>query len=246
MAERVGFEPTVGCPTTVFKTVAIDHSATSPGDRPIEPDPAARSPDRVQRAVFRKRTPPTLPPEWLIVGLGNPGPQYAGTRHNVGFDLVERLANDHRIQVRTAKHRALMGVGMVAGVPVALAKPLTFMNLSGQSVAPLARSFGIPPERILVVADDMDLALGRLRLRGSGGSGGHNGHKSLIASLGTQDYPRLRIGIGKDEVAIDHVLSKFLPDERPVVDEVLKKAAGVVERLLTDGLERATEQAALA
>ncbi|GMV87446.1 MAG: peptidyl-tRNA hydrolase [Chthonomonas sp.] len=196
--------------------------------------------------MFRKRTPPTLPPEWLIVGLGNPGPQYAGTRHNVGFDLIERLADAHRIQVRTAKHRALMGAGMVAGIPVALAKPLTFMNLSGQSVAPLARSYGIPPERILVVADDMDLALGRLRLRGSGGSGGHNGHKSLIASLGTQDYPRLRIGIGKDEAVLDHVLSKFHPDERPVVDEVLKKAVGVVERLLTDGLERATEQAALA
>ncbi len=196
--------------------------------------------------MFRKRTPPTLPPEWLIVGLGNPGPEYAGTRHNIGFDLVERLANAHRIQVRTAKHRALTGVGMVAGVPVALAKPLTFMNLSGQSVAPLARSYGIPPERILVVADDMDLALGRLRLRGSGGSGGHNGHKSLIASLGTQDYPRLRIGIGKDEAVLDHVLSKFHPDERPVVDEALKKAIGVVERLLTDGLERATEQAALA
>lgn len=196
--------------------------------------------------MFRKRTPPMLPPEWLIVGLGNPGPEYAGTRHNIGFDLVERLANAHRIQVRTAKHRALTGVGMVAGVPVALAKPLTFMNLSGQSVAPLARSYGIPPEHILVVADDMDLALGRLRLRGSGGSGGHNGHKSLIASLGTQDYPRLRIGIGKDEAVLDHVLSKFHPDERPVVDEALKKAIGVVERLLTDGLERATEQAALA
>jgi peptidyl-tRNA hydrolase, PTH1 family len=187
--------------------------------------------------MFRKKPAlPVNPPEWLIVGLGNPGPEYKHTRHNVGFDLIDLLAERHRIKVGTGRHRALIGTGEIDGIGVALIKPLTFMNVSGQSVAPLARQFAIKPARILVIADDLDLPLGKLRLRDSGSSGGHNGHKSIIAALGTQEYPRLKIGIGanKDET-IDHVLGRFNPEDRTTINEALRAAAETIESLVHRG-----------
>lgn len=196
--------------------------------------------------MFRKKPlTPTLPPEWLVVGLGNPGPEYKGTRHNVGFELIDRLAERHKIKLDRSKHQARYGAGTLFETSVVLVKPLTFMNLSGRAVAPLMRDFALKPERVLVVADDTDLAPGRLRLRAEGSAGGHNGHKSLIASLGTQVYPRLKIGIGrtaKDDT-IDHVLGPFHPDERPDVEAALKRCELAIEALFRRGLEAAMQEA---
>jgi peptidyl-tRNA hydrolase, PTH1 family len=187
---------------------------------------------------FRKKT-PQMDPEWMVVGLGNPGAEYRGTRHNVGFEVVDRLAKEHRIKMGSGRHRAMIGVGQIGGTPVLLVKPLTYMNLSGQSVAPLAQQYNIKPERILVVADDLDMKVGRVRLKPKGSAGGHNGHKSLIALLRTQDYPRLKIGIGSASGAtVDHVLSPFDRDERPIIEEALDGAMKGVEAVVQQGLER--------
>ncbi len=193
--------------------------------------------------MFRKKISPDVQPEWMVVGLGNPGPEYRGTRHNVGFEVVDRLAEKYRIKLDRSKHRARFGIGLIQETPVLLVKPLTYMNLSGQAVAPLAREYSLEPAKILVVADDLDLPLGRNRLRAEGSSGGHNGHKSLIASLGTQAYPRLKIGIGSvnRSQTIDHVLGAFTGEERDEALDALKRATEGVERVLQDGVDRATE-----
>lgn len=188
--------------------------------------------------MFRRKPKEAIQPEWMIVGLGNPGPEYAGTRHNVGFDVVAVLGERHKIKLDKGRQRAMVGVGRIRGVPVALVKPLTFMNLSGQSVAPLAKGWGIAPNKILVVADDMDLPLGQVRFRAKGGSGGHNGHKSLAQHLGTSEYPRLRLGVGRPgDDTIEHVLSKFKPEERVDAQESIAKAADACEEMLVEGLE---------
>jgi PTH1 family peptidyl-tRNA hydrolase len=191
--------------------------------------------------VFRKAPQPQEPAEWLIVGLGNPGPEYKGTRHNLGFEVVELLAQENRIKLDKVKHQARFGVGQVDGHTVVIAKPLTYMNLSGRSVAPLAKQFGLKPDRILVVADDTDLVPGRIRLKPQGSSGGHNGHKSIIEVLGTQEYPRLKLGIGRvsREGTIDHVLTGFPPDERVVINEAVARSVKVIETLIDSGLEAA-------
>lgn len=191
--------------------------------------------------MFRKSTAPTAPPEWMVVGLGNPGPEYRGTRHNVGFDVVDRLAERHRIKLDKSKHQARFGIGRIGDTNVLLVKPLTYMNLSGRAVAPLAREYQLAPDRILVVTDDLDLVVGRVRLKPKGSAGGHNGHKSLIASLGTQDYPRVKIGIGSVDrtQTIDHVLGSFKGDEREVIALALGRAAEGVERVLEAGFEAA-------
>ncbi|MCW5936432.1 MAG: aminoacyl-tRNA hydrolase [Fimbriimonadaceae bacterium] len=176
----------------------------------------------------------------LIVGLGNPGAQYAGTRHNIGFEVVEELARRNGLKWGAAKHQSLLAVGTVAGVPVALAKPTTFMNLSGRAVTALVRHYGLKPDQILVVADDLDLETGRVRMRAKGSPGGHNGHKSIVQALGTQEYARIKIGIGRgDDETIDHVLSKFRPDERETVRSAVEKAADGCEDFLREGIERA-------
>jgi PTH1 family peptidyl-tRNA hydrolase len=185
--------------------------------------------------MFWKKSKPDLQPEWLVVGLGNPGGEYAGTRHNVGFEVIELLAEKHRIKLDKSKHRARFGLGKIGDTTVCLVKPLTYMNLSGQAVAPLARGYGVKPDRILVIADELALPLGKLRLREGGSSAGHNGHKSLMQSLGTQDYPRIRIGIGKGGggANIDHVLSRFEPDEKAVMETAIRAAAATAVAMLT-------------
>ncbi|MCX7800259.1 MAG: aminoacyl-tRNA hydrolase [Fimbriimonadales bacterium] len=190
---------------------------------------------------FRRQPEPLLPPEWMVVGLGNPGPEYANTRHNVGFLVVEELARRHGLKLSKAKHRALCAQGSIGGVSVLLVKPLTFMNLSGEAVRALVRELGLPPERVLVVADDMALQLGRVRLKPKGGPGGHNGHKSIVHALGSQNYPRLKVGIGSAEPgeAVDHVLGKFRPDELPEVRRAVELAVQGVEWVLAEGVERA-------
>lgn len=138
----------------------------------------------------------------------------------------------------------MVGQGRIAECEVLLVKPLTFMNLSGQAVGPLARSLGVPPARVLVIADDLDLATGKLRLREKGGAGGHNGHKSLISSLGTQEYPRLRIGISKgDGATIDHVLSTFTPDERGLINDAVALSCEIVDLVLRGDWGRGQERA---
>lgn len=191
--------------------------------------------------MFRRKPPPVETVEWMIVGLGNPGAEYRGTRHNVGFAVIDLLAEQHRIRIARGRQRALIGTGSLDGHAVALVKPTTYMNLSGQAVAPLMKQFGLKPSRVLVVADDLDLPTGKLRLREKGKSGGHNGHKSLIASLQTDEYPRVKIGI--DCVArhetIDHVLSQFDRDEIEVAQRAIASAAGVCEAVIHGDWEEA-------
>lgn len=189
--------------------------------------------------MFFKRAKPGFVPEWILVGLGNPGGEYAGTRHNVGWETIDRLATTHRIKLDRSKHRSRFGLGTVEDTAVALVKPLTYMNLSGQAVAPLAREWNVSPDKILVVADDLDLAIGIVKVRRGGSAGGHNGHKSLIQHLRTDAYPRVKIGIGKAGETIDHVLGKFTPKERDLIDDAVSKAAAAVETALREGLERA-------
>jgi peptidyl-tRNA hydrolase, PTH1 family len=173
----------------------------------------------------------------LIVGLGNPGRQYAGTPHNIGFDVVERLAVRHGLDWESSPDEALMARWRSAGV--ILAKPLTFMNLSGHAVGGLLRYFRIDGADLLVVVDDVNLELGRLRVRERGSAGGHNGLKSLIVQLGTSEFARLRIGVGRGDVRRNlssHVLGTFAPDERPLVAETVDRAADAVEQFAAEGV----------
>jgi len=193
--------------------------------------------------MFRKLSKPTEPPQWLIVGLGNPGAEYNNTRHNVGFEVIDRLAEGNRIKLDRSKHMARFGVGRVGETTVVLVKPLTYMNLSGRAVAPLAREYGLKPDRVLVIADDLALRLGRLRLKPGGGAGGHNGHKSLIHSLGTEEYPRLKVGIGSAQgQTIDFVLGKFERDEIDTIRLAIQNAADGVQTVVQYGIEAGMNQ----
>ncbi len=179
---------------------------------------------------------------YLIVGLGNPGDKYAGTRHNMGFDTIDVLADKYFISVSQKEKRALVGKGMIEGNKVILVKPQTFMNLSGESVGPLADYYGCAPEEIIVIYDDICLEPGQLRVRGKGSAGGHNGMKSLISHLGTQEFPRVRVGVGakppKMDLA-DFVLSHFPKDQQDAAKEGVQQAAEAVREILVSGLERA-------
>lgn len=178
----------------------------------------------------------------LIVGLGNPGRAYRQTRHNVGFEVADELARRMGVKFRRSwRFPAEMAEGTLEGEEVVLVKPRTFMNLSGEAVGPLARKKGIPAGDVIAIVDDLDLPLGRLRIRKSGGAGGHNGLKSLIAHLGTEEFPRVRIGIGRDAEgdAVSHVLGRFRPEEEPVVREAVSRAADAVATALREGWDRA-------
>jgi PTH1 family peptidyl-tRNA hydrolase len=177
--------------------------------------------------------------DWLVVGLGNPGPRYADTRHNAGRMVVAELARRHAVELGSVKFNARFGSVRIGDVRVMLAMPLCYMNESGQAVAPLARFYQIPPERILAVYDDLDLPLGRLRLRADGGAGGHNGVSSLIRSLGTPTFPRLRLGIDRPPAGwdgADYVLGRFTKDERELIDSRLPDAADAIERTVREGV----------
>jgi len=178
----------------------------------------------------------------LVVGLGNPGPDYSDTRHNVGFGVVELLAG--RAGGRFSKHRTNADVleGRLTGRRVVLAKPRTYMNVSGGPVAGLAKYFSVPAEDVLVVHDDLDLAFGVIRLKRGGGEGGHNGLRSISSSIGTRDYLRVRFGIGRPpgrQDPADFVLKRFSGAERKELELALDLAADATEALLTDGLEPA-------
>ena len=178
----------------------------------------------------------------LIVGLGNPGPEYRDTRHNVGFMVADALVERWRVRDQwREKFDALLIKTMVRDEPVIVVKPLTFMNLSGQAVAGLAGFYKIEPADVLVVTDDVALPLGRLRARREGGAGGHNGLKSIIQSLATQAFPRMRVGVGRGDNRrdlADHVLGRFDADERDTVSAAVLRAADATETFLSDGIER--------
>ena len=182
----------------------------------------------------------------LIVGLGNPGPDYAEHRPNIGFRVVDALAKIHGLSFsRCRSARAYLAGGQVRGRTVLLAKPRTFMNVSGRAVSRLSRADDIPPGRILVVYDDLDLPLGRLRLRPEGGSGGHKGMRSIIDLLGTQGFPRLRVGIDRPPGRIDpadYVLQPFDPEQESLLSEVVETAVEAIECWLAQGIVAAMER----
>jgi PTH1 family peptidyl-tRNA hydrolase len=177
----------------------------------------------------------------LIVGLGNPGAEYEGTRHNVGFEVIDALSRRHSIKLDQRGARARFGRGIVSGETVLLIKPQTFMNLSGESVRLLLDRESLTPADVLVICDDIHLPVGRLRLRGKGSSGGQNGLKSIAAHLGTLDWPRLRLGVGEPPpgLQVDWVLSRFSGSDRKTIDESLIEAVGAVELWLEVGVESA-------
>ena len=180
-----------------------------------------------------------------MVGLGNPGAEYAGTRHNVGFAVVERLAAETGARRCTSRFEADAAKAEVAGVSITLLKPQTFMNRSGLAVAAWLGWLALPASQLIVVHDDLDLPLGRLRVVGSAGPGGHRGVTSIQEALGTQAFPRVRVGIGRPgegEAAIERVLEEFAPEEQPIVQEMVGQAASAVQTLLVFGLVAAMDR----
>ena len=178
----------------------------------------------------------------LVVGLGNPGAKYDGTRHNVGFAAVDLLAARHGLQWETAPRgiEALIANWRMSGA--ILAKPLTFMNLSGTAIVGLLQFYKIPVEELMVVVDEVQIETGRVRIRPDGSAGGHNGLKSMIASLGTLGFPRLRIGVGRGDTRrdlADHVLARFEPEERSVIEDAIGRAADAAELFIADGVPAA-------
>jgi len=183
-----------------------------------------------------------MPETYLIVGLGNPGERYADTRHNVGFRVVEKLAQKHGLTFNKNEHHAQTASGTILGKRVLLAKPMTYMNESGNAVQPLVSFYKIEPDRILIVGDDIDIPLGTLRLRKSGSSGGQNGLKHILQRLGTQEIARARFGVGRPpghKNAADHVLAPFKGDDEILAMEVRDRAVEAVETWLRDGIELA-------
>jgi PTH1 family peptidyl-tRNA hydrolase len=186
----------------------------------------------------------------LVVGLGNPGAEYRETRHNVGFLVIDELARRWSVEQWREAFESLAAKTARGAEPVLLCKPLTFMNLSGRAVAGIAGFYKVPPVDLFVVTDDVALPLGRLRARRGGSDGGHNGLKSLAQSLGTQDYARLRIGVGRGDVQAsdgrvvgrpdmaDHVLGRFRPDERDTISAAILRAADASEMFIAEGIER--------
>ena len=185
----------------------------------------------------------------LIVGLGNPGKVYAHNRHNVGFHCLNYFAKRHSIRFERRQWRARIGIGEVAGAKLLVAKPHTFVNLSGKAVGCLASKYHISPSDLLVIYDDLDLPLGKIRLRQSGGSGGHKGMKSIISALGSEDFPRIRAGIGRpqaeglsnidEDVIVNYVLSDFSPQEEEVIKSAIVTVAEAIDCFLAQGIEAA-------
>lgn len=184
--------------------------------------------------------------DWLIVGLGNPGDNYAKTRHNVGFRAVDALAKRLGVKADRAKFRGLYGQTVYEGQKLILLKPQTFMNNSGQSVMDAARFYKLPPERIIVIFDDISLDVGRLRVRADGSAGGHNGIKSIIGGLNSQSFPRVKIGVGAkphpDYELADWVLSNFSASEEKTLGPAIERAAEAALAVLTDGVPAAANR----
>jgi PTH1 family peptidyl-tRNA hydrolase len=185
----------------------------------------------------------------LIIGLGNPGQGYSNNRHNIGFMCLKYFAKEHKIDFDKKQADARIGRSKIEGIDVVLAKPQTYMNLSGKSVNRLMYKFKLKPEDIIVIHDDMDLPLGKVRIRSGGSSGGHNGINSIIAEIGTREFIRVKIGIGRpgkeeddrsyDRDIVDYVLSNFSHDEKKQLEPSIEKVSDALLCLLTEGLETA-------
>lgn len=180
---------------------------------------------------------------FLIVGLGNPGKQYENTRHNVGFDAIDVLVDEYRIPSSGKQHKAMYGKGVIEGQKVILAKPLTYMNLSGEAVRAMVDYYKIDPEtELLVIFDDISLAPGNIRIRKKGSAGGHNGIKSIITHLGTQNFQRIKVGVGekpKNWDLADYVLGTFSKDDRKLVDEALERTAKAAALIVQGEIDEA-------
>ncbi len=177
----------------------------------------------------------------LIAGLGNPGNQYLFSRHNLGFMLVDRLADDHNIRTARSQYNCLYGDGLIDGSRVILAKPQTFMNLSGSAITALFRFLKLEPENLIVLHDDLDLPYNTVRMKKGGGAGGHKGLLSIMENLGSPDFIRVRLGIGKPvmkEMTDGYVLARFSPDEMEILPEFLARGADAVESILESGLQK--------
>jgi len=177
---------------------------------------------------------------YIIAGLGNPTKEYAGTRHNVGFAVIDKLADEYNISMDIKKHKAICGKGIIAGQKVVLVKPQTFMNLSGESLREVIDFYKEDIDKMLVIFDDISLDVGKLRLRPAGSAGGHNGIKSIIAHLGTDQFKRIKFGVGdkpKGYDLADWVLGRFSKDQQDTVNEGLANACKAVETILMDGIE---------
>ena len=182
------------------------------------------------------------PADLLVVGLGNPGDEYRGSRHNLGAEVVELLAKRHGGRLRKRKERALVDEVTIDGRRVALAIPLTYVNDSGNAVGALVRRFGVDPEELVVVHDELDLPVAELKVKSGGGLAGHNGLRSIVDHLHAQDFQRVRIGVGKPvskERGADHVLNRFSKRERAEVDVTVEQAADAVETIVRDGVDAA-------
>lgn len=179
---------------------------------------------------------------YLIAGLGNPTKEYDKTRHNVGFSVIDVLADQYRIDVSEKKHKALCGRGAIEGQKVILVKPQTFMNLSGESIREVVDYYKIEAEDIIIIYDDISLEPGQLRIRLKGSAGGHNGIKNIIAHLGSQEFPRIKVGVGAKPPRMDladYVLSRFSKEEQPLMEDAFKEAAEAAVMMMTEGAEKA-------
>lgn len=179
---------------------------------------------------------------YLIAGLGNPTKEYDKTRHNVGFSVIDVLADKYRIDVAEKKHKALCGKGVIEGQKVILVKPQTFMNLSGESIREVADYYKLEAEDIIIIYDDISLEPGQLRIRLKGSAGGHNGIKNIIVHLGTQEFPRIKVGVGAKPPRMDladYVLSRFAKGEQPLMDDAFCEAAEAAVMMITEGAEKA-------
>ena len=183
------------------------------------------------------------PVRWLVVGLGNPGPKYQWTRHNLGFLVIDELAQREDIPVQRLKYKALTNTAVIGGEPALLMKPTTYMNLSGESVIQAVQFYKLPPQRVLVISDDVSLPQGKLRIRRSGSAGGHNGLKNIIQHLGTDQFPRIKVGVGgkphPDSDMADWVLGTPRGEDRKVMEGAIARAADAVTLLLEQGSEAA-------
>ncbi len=179
---------------------------------------------------------------YIIAGLGNPTKEYDKTRHNVGFSVIDVLADRYHIDVSERKHKALCGRGAIEGQKVVLMKPQTFMNLSGESIRAAVDFYKADPEEVIIIYDDISLEPGQLRIRLKGSAGGHNGIKNIIAHLGTQEFPRIKVGVGAKPPRMDlaaYVLSRFSQEEQKLMDDAFLAAADAAVMMITDGADRA-------
>lgn len=190
--------------------------------------------------MFGRKT--DITPDWIIAGLGNPGKKYEKTRHNAGFICIDALAEKYNVKINTLKFNALTGYADINGQKCLLMKPQTFMNLSGEAVAQAAAKYGIPAERVVVICDDVSFTVGSTRIRRSGSSGGQNGVNNIIFMLDTQEFPRIKVGVGKrpdDVTMVDWVLSEFSENELSIIKEAAERVAGAVHETVGGDIDAA-------